>query len=87
MHGVGPEPLIDQIGPDDFRRHAGVDVFIGKTPRGVFGQQQFPDVALRIAERRRHRVPAIENDRTVDRASRSRQAGRRPASRPLPGTR
>ena len=28
MHGVGPEALIDQIRPDDFRRHAGVDVFV-----------------------------------------------------------
>src|SRR3954468_12839387 len=65
MHGVGPEPLIDQTGPDDFRRDAGVDVFISKTPRGVFGEQQFSDFASWITERSSHRVPAIENGRTV----------------------
>src|SRR3954454_14892141 len=64
MHGVGAEALVDDMGPDDFRGDAGVDVVLGETPRRVFGQPQFADPALRIGERRRHRMPAIE-DRTV----------------------
>src|SRR4051794_15783837 len=64
MHGVGAEALVDDMGPDDFRGDAGVDVVLGETPRRVLGQPQFADPALRIGERRRHRVPAIEH-RTV----------------------
>ena len=65
MHGVGPKPLVDQIGPDDFRRDAGVDLFLCEPPRRVLGQEQFSDLPLRIGECRRNRVPAIENHRPV----------------------
>ena len=78
MHGVGAEALIDQTGADDFRRHAGVDVLVRKTTRGVLGEQQFSDFALRIGQRRRHRVPAIENCRAV--GSRLAVAPGRPAA-------
>ena len=65
MHGIRAEPLVDQARPHDFRRHAGVDILVGQPPRGVFGQQQFANLALRIGQRRRHRVPAIQDDRPV----------------------
>jgi len=38
VHGIGPEPLIDQAGPHDFRGYAGIDVVVGKPPCGVFGE-------------------------------------------------
>src|SRR5260370_42605968 len=65
MYGIRTEALVDQTGPHDFRRHAGVDVVIGKAPRGVFGKPQLANVPLWIGERRRYRMPAIQNDRPV----------------------
>ena len=65
MHGVGTEALVDQSRPHDFRRHAGVDFVVRKTPRGIFREQQLSNMALRVGQRRRDRVPAIKNDRTV----------------------
>jgi hypothetical protein len=65
MHGVRTKPPVDHIGPHDFRGHAGVDMVVGQAPGGVFGQPQLADLALRIGQRRRHRVPAIEDDRPV----------------------
>ena len=38
MHGIRAEPLVDQSGPHDFRRHRDGDVVIGKTPRRVLGE-------------------------------------------------
>ena len=88
MHGVRAEPLVDQVRPHDFRGHAGVDVVVGQPPRGVFGQQQLANLALRIGQRRRHRVPAIENDRPVGAALAVAPgrpaAGFRPFSKGLP---
>src|SRR5229473_4873829 len=78
MHGIGPKALIDQAGPHDLRRHAGADVVIGKPPRGVFGEPQLSNAALRIGQRRCDRVPAIQNDRTV-RARAAVAPGRPPA--------
>src|SRR5258708_29540995 len=65
MHGVRTEALVDQRRPHDFRRHAGIDVVVGQTPSGVFGEQQLANLTLRIGQRRRYRVPAIQNDRSV----------------------
>ena len=65
MHGVRTEPLVDQARPHDFRRHAGVDIVVGEPPGGIFGQPQLANLALRIGQRRRHRVPAIQDDRPV----------------------
>jgi hypothetical protein len=65
VHGIWPEPLVDQVRPDDFRGHAGVDIFVRKAAGGVFGQEQFSDLALGVGQRRRNGVPAIENHRPV----------------------
>ena len=65
MHGVRAEPLVDQARPDDFRSHAGVDMVVGEAPGGIFGEPQLANPALRIGQRRRHRVPAIQHDRPV----------------------
>ena len=46
MHGVGAEPLVDQVRPDDLRGHAGVDIFVREAAGGVFGQEQLSDLAL-----------------------------------------
>ena len=56
---------VDRVRPDDFGGHAGVDIFVGEPPGGVLGQEQFSDLALRIGQRRRNRMPAIENHRPV----------------------
>src|SRR5260370_42605970 len=63
MYGIRTEALVDQTGPHDFRRHGGVDVVIGKAPRGVFGKPQLANVPLWIGGRRRCRMPAIQNVR------------------------
>src|SRR5215204_1748962 len=65
MHGVGPEPLVDQVRPDDFGGNAGVDIFVGKPAGGIFGQEQLSDSPFRVGQGRRNRVPAIENHRPV----------------------
>ena len=65
VHGVGPEPLVDQIRADDFGGNAGVDIFVGKPAGGIFGQEQLSDSPFRVGQGRRNRVPAIENHRPV----------------------
>ena len=65
MHGVRSEARIDQGGPDDFRRHRERDVLIRQPPRGVFGKPQLANMALRIVECRRHRMPAVQDHRSV----------------------
>jgi len=65
MHGIRTEPLVDQARPHDFRGHAGVDMVVGEPPRGIFGEPQFTNPALRIGQRRCHRVPAIQHGRPV----------------------
>ncbi len=62
MHGVRREPRGDRIRPHQFRRDGKRDAFLGETPQRVLGRQQPPDLARRIGERRRDRVPAIEDD-------------------------
>ncbi len=39
MHGIRAEPLVDQGRPDDFRRHAGIDILVGEPLGGVFRQK------------------------------------------------
>ena len=63
MHGIGPQALVDQIWPHDFRSHTGLDVFFRKAPGSVFRQQQLADAPLRIGQGRNHRVPAVQHDR------------------------
>ena len=75
MHGVGAEQAVDLGGPDDLRRDAGGNVLLGQPPRRVLGQQQLADPPLRIGERERHGMPAIEDRRAVGAVSRSRKAG------------
>ena len=65
VHGVGAEPLVDQVRPDDFRGNAGVDILVRQALGGVFGQEQFSDLPVRVGQRGRNRVPAIENHRPV----------------------
>src|SRR6267378_925158 len=73
MHGVWTEPLVDQRRPHDFRRHAGFDVVVRKPPRCGLAS-----AAATVCQPYRMTGPSgLE--------SRSRQAGRRPDSRPLPG--
>ncbi len=68
MHGVGPEPLVDQAWPHDFGLNAGLDLIVGEAPGGIFGQQQLSNVPPRIGERRRDRVPAIEDHGVIGRS-------------------
>ena len=65
MHGIGAEPGVDRVRPDDFGGHAGIDIFLSEAPGGVLGQEQFSNLALRIGQRRCNRMPAIENYRPV----------------------
>src|SRR5437870_2727654 len=65
MHGIGAEPGVDHIRPDDFGGHAGVDILVGQAAGGVFGQKQLADLALGIGQSRRYRMPAIENHRPI----------------------
>ena len=39
-----------------------LDAFLGQFAGGVFGDEKLADDARRIAQRRRHRVPAIHDD-------------------------
>src|SRR5258708_40249179 len=42
-----------------------MDVVVGQPRGGVFGEQQLAIRALGVGRRRRYRVPAIQNDRSV----------------------
>ncbi len=48
MHGIGPQPAVDLVRTDQDRCHAGIDLLLGKTPGGVFGQNQLENFPLRI---------------------------------------
>ena len=65
MHGVRAELLVDLARPHYFGCYAGIDIFLGKTPLGILGEEKPADPALRIGQRHRHRVPAIENGWSV----------------------
>ena len=67
MHGVGPEPLVDQARPNDLGFHASLDLVLGEAPGGVFGQEQLANAPPRIGKRRRDRVPAIEDHGIIGR--------------------
>ena len=65
MHGVRTQPVVDHARVDDFRGDAELDLVVGQPLGGVFRQPQLANPALRIGQCRRHRVPAIQNDRPV----------------------
>jgi hypothetical protein len=78
MHGIRPKALVDQVRPDDFRRNAGVDVILGKAPRGVFGCQKLADLPLRIGSAAATVCQPYRMTGPSVPASRPRQGGRWP---------
>ncbi len=60
-----------------------VDAFFGKAPRGVFGGEQLAHVPRRVAQRRRHRVPAVHDHRRGRLAAQAVAAGALEALAPL----
>jgi hypothetical protein len=65
VHGVGCEPRRERIGPHQLRLNRQRYAVFGEAANGVFGREQLADAARRIGQRRRDRVPAIENGRTA----------------------
>ncbi len=65
MDGIRAQAAIDLVGPDDLRRHAGIDLFFREPPGGVLGEKQFAESAGRVRQRSGDRVPAIKNDWTI----------------------
>ena len=87
VHGIGPEPLVDQLRAHDLRRDTGVDVLVGQPARSVLGQQQLSDIARRDWPAPRtpcasHRGSPARRGRTRGRA-RPAVAGRGPNFRPF----
>ena len=62
---------------------ARLDALFGQPPGGVFGGQQLAQVPRRIAQRRGHRVPAIDDGRAVGLAAQAVAAGAFEAFAPL----
>ena len=61
VHGIGGQQPVDVVRADDLRRNAGGDVLFREATRGVFGEQQLLEPALRVLQRHGHGVPAIEH--------------------------
>src|SRR5213082_927028 len=65
MHAFRTEALVVQGPLLDLWRDTGVDVFLRQPACRVFRQYQLVYAAPRVGERRRHRVPAVQDDGTV----------------------
>ena len=61
MHRIGREPRRDRVRPHDLRRHRQGEAFFVEPVCAVLGCEDLPDLAARIGERGRDRVPAIED--------------------------
>ncbi len=76
MHGIGAEQPVDGLGFDGLGREGqGGQLGQPDAPGGVARHQQPADAAVRVVERRLHRVQAVQPDQPV----RCRLAGRGPA--------
>jgi hypothetical protein len=62
MHGIRRQLRGDLVGANDLRVDARRDAFLVEAAQRVLGCEKLSDLPLRIGQRQRHRVPAIENN-------------------------
>src|SRR5215475_10402840 len=65
MHGIRPQPGIDDVRPHQFWFYRDSHAVIGEVAQRIFSRQQAADAPSGIFERRFHGMPAIEQHRTV----------------------
>ena len=65
MHGVRPQPGIDDVRPHQFWFYRENHAVIGEAAQRIFSRQQAADAPSGIFERRFDCMPAIEQHRTV----------------------
>src|SRR5579871_4288030 len=65
MYRIRRQQAVDLVRAYDLGRNSGLDIFFREPPRGILGEQQLPEPALRILQRHGDGVPAIQDGRPI----------------------